>query len=53
MAEKVDPYAPLTPSMVKGLSDKLYDKRKAAALELERCGEGVHLVSRFLSADGV
>jgi hypothetical protein len=26
----------LTPSMAKGLADKLYDKRKNAALEIEK-----------------
>jgi vacuole morphology and inheritance protein 14 len=25
-----------SPSLIKGLTDKIYDKRKAAALEIER-----------------
>ena len=29
-------YAPLSPALVKQLTDKLYEKRKAAALEIER-----------------
>lgn len=29
-------YAPLSPACVKALNDKLYDKRKAAALEIEK-----------------
>jgi hypothetical protein len=29
-------YAPLTPGIIRGLSDKLYDKRKNSALEIER-----------------
>jgi hypothetical protein len=29
-------YAPLTPAQVRALTDKLYDKRKAAALEVEK-----------------
>jgi hypothetical protein len=29
-------YAPLTPAIIRGLSDKLYDKRKNSALEIER-----------------
>ena len=27
---------PLTPNVVRGLNDKLYEKRKIAALEIER-----------------
>ena len=34
MAEK--DYAPLSAACVRALSDKLYDKRKAAALEIEK-----------------
>jgi len=30
-----DPF-PLTPQIVRGLNDKLYEKRKAAALEIEK-----------------
>lgn len=29
-------YAPLTHSIVRSLTDKLYEKRKAAALEIEK-----------------
>lgn len=29
-------YAPLSPACVKALNDKMYDKRKAAALEIEK-----------------
>ena len=29
-------YAPLTSQCVRALSDKVYDKRKAAALEIEK-----------------
>ena len=36
MADKDRQFDPLTTSMVKGLHDKLYDKRKAAALEIEK-----------------
>jgi hypothetical protein len=36
MSDKDRMYEPLTSSMVKGLNDKLYDKRKAAALEIEK-----------------
>ena len=37
MAEKGDlAFAPLTSSIVKGLNDKLYDKRKAATLDIEK-----------------
>jgi hypothetical protein len=36
MSDKDKLFEPLTSSMVKGLNDKLYDKRKAAALEIER-----------------
>jgi hypothetical protein len=36
MADKDRMFDPLTSTMVKGLNDKLYDKRKAAALEIER-----------------
>ena len=28
--------SPLTPSIARGLNDKLYEKRKIAALEIER-----------------
>ena len=34
MAEK--DFQPLTQNVVRGLNDKLYDKRKTAALEIER-----------------
>ena len=36
MAEKDRQFEPLTSNMVKGLNDKLYEKRKAAALDIER-----------------
>lgn len=29
-------YAPLSPACVRSLNDKLYEKRKAAALEIEK-----------------
>ena len=29
-------YAPLSPACVRALTDKMYDKRKAAALEIEK-----------------
>lgn len=34
MSEK--DYVPLTPACVRALHDKLYDKRKTAALEIEK-----------------
>ena len=36
MSDKDRAFEPLTGSMVKLLSDKLYDKRKGAALDIER-----------------
>lgn len=36
MSSDAQQYAPLTQSMVRSLTDKLYEKRKAAALEIER-----------------
>lgn len=31
-----DQYLPLTPNLVRSLNDKLYEKRKVAALEIEK-----------------
>lgn len=36
MADKDRQYEPLTSSIVKGLNDKMYEKRKNAAVEIER-----------------
>eukprot|EP00053_Salpingoeca_punica_P015814 m.146505 g.146505 ORF g.146505 m.146505 type:complete len:687 (+) comp16809_c0_seq1:187-2247(+) len=43
MADK--DYSPLTSSLVKGLNEKLYDKRKNAALEIEK------MVKQFVAAN--
>lgn len=37
-----NPYAPLTPVCVRTLTDKLYEKRKAAALEIENIAKSLH-----------
>ncbi|CAD5206876.1 unnamed protein product [Bursaphelenchus okinawaensis] len=36
MADPGNKYYPLTPALVRALTDKLYEKRKAAALEIEK-----------------
>ncbi len=36
MSDKVQDYSPLTPNCARALSDKMYEKRKGAALEIER-----------------
>ncbi|CAO2609946.1 Protein VAC14 homolog [Lemmus lemmus] len=40
-------FAPLTPNIVRALNDKLYEKRKVAALEIENS----HQLCRFLQTD--
>ena len=40
-------YGPLPPLIAKGLNDKLYEKRKTAALDLERC-DCLELLSKCL-----
>ncbi|XP_072013786.1 protein VAC14 homolog isoform X2 [Amphiura filiformis] len=36
MSDKVQDFSPLTPNCARALSDKMYEKRKGAALEIER-----------------
>lgn len=36
MTDQANKYYPLTPALVRTLTDKLYEKRKAAALEIEK-----------------
>ncbi|KAI6202770.1 hypothetical protein M3Y94_00478900 [Aphelenchoides besseyi] len=36
MTDPANKYAPLTPALVRSLTDKVYEKRKAAALEIEK-----------------
>ncbi|XP_022094574.1 protein VAC14 homolog [Acanthaster planci] len=36
MADRVQDFGPMTPACARALSDKLYEKRKGAALEIER-----------------
>ncbi|KAI6230079.1 hypothetical protein M3Y99_01098400 [Aphelenchoides fujianensis] len=36
MADPSNKYAPLTPALVRALTDKVYEKRKASALEIEK-----------------
>eukprot|EP00730_Choanoeca_flexa_P000351 TRINITY_DN10160_c0_g1_i5.p1 TRINITY_DN10160_c0_g1~~TRINITY_DN10160_c0_g1_i5.p1 ORF type:complete len:701 (+),score=186.59 TRINITY_DN10160_c0_g1_i5:64-2166(+) len=43
-----DEYAPLTNAIVKGLNDRLYDKRKSAAIEVEKLVK--HLLQQDQSA---
>lgn len=45
MADK--DYAPLSTACVRALNDRLYEKRKAAALEIEKMVEN-HLISQKL-----
>eukprot|EP00037_Helgoeca_nana_P019458 m.190038 g.190038 ORF g.190038 m.190038 type:complete len:727 (-) comp24873_c0_seq1:1284-3464(-) len=42
-------YAPLTPGIIRGLSDKLYDKRKNSALEIERLVKSLGIANDFTS----
>lgn len=47
MADK--DYAPLSTSCVRALNDKLYEKRKVAALEIERSVDNVLVYGQQIS----
>ncbi|KAK6729178.1 hypothetical protein RB195_006302 [Necator americanus] len=44
-------YAPLTPNIVRTLTDKLYEKRKAAALDIEKLVRDLHATNQLTQLD--
>ncbi|VDM58935.1 unnamed protein product [Angiostrongylus costaricensis] len=44
-------YAPLTANMVRMLTDKLYEKRKAAALDIEKLVRDLHATEQIVQLD--